>query len=970
MKRSVISLISCLLVTMLYANPVTLEQARQTAADFLASQSKGGRRAPAQIVSQQTVLNAVDASGNPYLYAFNTGGNAGYVIVSGDDRAVAVLGYSYDGTFDNQSMPDNMRAWLQGYVDEMMWLQQNGVQMVKKQPDNNTHRSGTAVKTAVAPLLTTTWNQGAPYNDKCPCYKQTTTGYSYSLNYSDGYVRCATGCVATAMAQVMNYHQWPERATKSTASYIWSRAKKTISSLEPVDFDWANMQNHYDGDETDAQNTAVATLMKHCGYSVQMNYGKESGSTTTNVANALTEYFNYNTTTTQFVDRSSYTYSNWIELIYHELAEKRPVVYGGQSSGGGHEFVIDGYQTEDYFHVNWGWGGMSDSYFKLAALDPDAQGIGGSSSTDGFHYGQDAVVGVQKPSNYGGNGTVLDVPVNSNYSLSVSSITLSKSSISLGETVNVTIRISNSGTDDYDGDIYLFYQLNGNNDIGPGAIFHIPSGETTDCVFSFTPDAIGDYKIYGSKPGGDGYIHTIGNTSRTLTVSGSSTTTTTDNITLGRSLSVENTQAVNGYNNRYFVFGSTFKGELTVTNPDVNNTYQGTYQCDVYKGTASGGYVNFDENPVWRKASSVTIPANGSLKIPIQFNDMEIDKWYEVDVVYKKNGNWTDWDVVGYYICQPSIVRYAADGTQIVTAFESDTYTMPEDAVTVDLTGCGITSVVGNGNPNCLYIIGSDDTAPAGAANLIRHSGSGYVASSISLTDGYNFYSPVDFTAGEITFTYTHTSPADRVNGWNTIMLPYDVSEVTADGVTIDWFHSSGDTGKNFWLKSFTSDEANNVYFDFTDEMKANTPYIVAFPGGEWGPKWNMFEKTIKFIGRNKLVSNSSVLAVTTGNNYRFIGSTVEDHSGNIYSLNADGNKFVQNVNNGSGAFRAYFKPGTFDYTVSSLAIGSEPNHPTGIKETTIETGATGECYNLNGQRVKQPIKGINIMNGKKFVVK
>ena len=125
MRRSIFSLISCLLVTILYANPVTLEQARQTAADFLVSQSKGGRRAPAQIVSQQTVLNAVDASGNPYLYAFNTGGNAGYVIVSGDDRTVAVLGYSNSGTFDNQSIPDNMRAWLQGYVDEMMWLQQN-----------------------------------------------------------------------------------------------------------------------------------------------------------------------------------------------------------------------------------------------------------------------------------------------------------------------------------------------------------------------------------------------------------------------------------------------------------------------------------------------------------------------------------------------------------------------------------------------------------------------------------------------------------------------------------------------------------------------------------------------------------------------------------------------------------------------------------------------------------------------------
>lgn len=961
MRRSVFFLISCLLVTMLYANPVTLEQARQTAADFLASQSKGGRRAPAQIVSQQTVLNAVDASGNPYLYAFNTGGNAGYVIVSGDDRTVAVLGYSYNGSFDNQSMPDNMRAWLQGYVDEMMWLQQNGVQMVKKQPDNNTHRSGTAVKTAVAPLLTTTWNQGAPYNDKCPYYKQTTNGYSYSLNYSDGYVHCATGCVATAMAQVMNYHQWPERATKSTASYKWSRAKKTISSLEPVDFDWANMQNHYDGDETDAQNTAVATLMKHCGYSVQMNYGKESGSTTTNVANALTEYFNYNTTTT-FVDRSSYTYSNWIELIYHELAEKRPVVYGGQSSGGGHEFVIDGYQTEDYFHVNWGWGGMSDSYFKLAALDPDAQGIGGSSSTDGFHYGQDAVVGVQKPSEDGGNGTVLDVPVTSDYELSVPSITLSKSSISLGETVNVTIRISNSGTDDYDGDIYLFYQLNGNNDIGPGSLFRIPSGGTTNCVFSFTPDETGTYTIYGSKPGSDGYIYTIGNTSRTLTVKQGSGSSNNVELTLNR-VSTDRTE-LRGYTSDnkpiYDLMGNDFSAIIRMTN-ETNVNYDGMLLWKLLPSSFSG---TFSFNTV-----DVKVSPNSFIDVPISEMNLDMNEsYYSLCFCYVKNNAYTNyWD--SYYYMNPTVITYAADGTKNYS-IGSESVTVSPEALAVDLTGCGITSVVPNNNPNCLYIIGSDDTAPAGAANLIRHTSSGYAASSISLTDGYNFYSPVDFTADEITFTYTHTSPADRVNGWNTIILPYDVSEVTADDVTIDWFHSSGDMGKNFWLKSFTSDEANKVYFDFTDEMKANTPYIVAFPGGEWGPKWNMFEKTIKFIGRNKLVSNSSVLAVTTGNNYRFIGSTVEDHSGNIYSLNADGNKFVQNVNNGSGAFRAYFKPGTFDYTVSSLAIGSEPNHPTGIKETTIESGVTGECYNLNGQRVKQPIKGINIMNGKKFVVK
>ncbi len=202
-------------------------------------------------------------------------------------------------------------------------------------------------------------------------------------------------------------------------------------------------------------------------------------------------------------------------------------------------------------------------------------------------------------------------------------------------------------------------------------------------------------------------------------------------------------------------------------------------------------------------------------------------------------------------------------------------------------------------------------------------------------------------------------------------MLPYDVTQVTADDVPIDWFHSPTDSGKNFWLKSFTSDETDKVYFYFADEMKANTPYIVAFPGAKWGPKWNMFEKTIKFIGENTVVSRSSVRAVTTGNYYRFIGSTVQDHTENIYSLNGEGNAFVLNENGGSGAFRAYFKPGIFDYTVNSLAIGSEPNHPTtGVMKIAADGNVAGECYNLNGQRMKQPAKGINIMKGKKVVIK
>ena len=129
------------------------------------------------------------------------------------------------------------------------------------------------------------------------------------------------------------------------------------------------MTNTYTSSATGTTATAVATLMKYCGWSVQMDYGPSSGANSNMVATALKEYFDYNSTTTQWVSRSFYTSAKWADLIYHELANNRPVVYGGQSSGGGHEFVCDGYKYEngtDFFHINWGWGGMSDNYFVLS----------------------------------------------------------------------------------------------------------------------------------------------------------------------------------------------------------------------------------------------------------------------------------------------------------------------------------------------------------------------------------------------------------------------------------------------------------------------------------------------------------------------------------------------------------------------------------------------------------------------------
>ena len=456
-----------------WAGEVTPEQAREIAQKFV--KSHGSRRAAPEMEQP------VKVSG---LYIFNINNNGGYVIVSNDDQTTPILGFSDSGSIDPDNMPSNMRAWLQGYADEIAWLQKNGITTTPA-TDKARRRSGTQ-KTNIPILIETRWDQGNPYNRGCP-----------QLSNGD---YCATGCVATAMAQAMYYTEIKAgNSSTTTIEQIPGYTTKTYHfSLPAIDagktINWGQMKLNYSNGYTSDEATAVAYLMRYCGRSVEMDYGPESSSNTVKVANALKTYFGYHTGTTKYVARSCYTYDNWKELIYHELSELRPVVYGGQSSGGGHEFVCDGYKYEnekDYFHINWGWGGTSDGYFELQSLNPYEQGIGGSSSSDGFHYGQDAVIGIQK---IGGTGTTLNVPIN-NYNLTINNISLSKNTIALGESVDITLNVSNSGTEAYDGDLWL---VRGSTAF-LGKMFLIPAGTIDqNYVISYTPTDVGSVTLYPS----------------------------------------------------------------------------------------------------------------------------------------------------------------------------------------------------------------------------------------------------------------------------------------------------------------------------------------------------------------------------------------------------------------------------------------------------------------------------------------
>ena len=375
-----------------WAQHVTPEQAKEKASQFLKAnyaRTGGKRSAPAaSALKTAVVFDAKDVAGKPYLYAVSATLQDGFVLVSGDERFKAVLGYSDVSNFDEQNMPDNMRVFLQGYIDEMKYLESINYQPTKAAPRRSMSNVGV--------LMTTTWNQRAPYNNQCPL---------------DNSQRSATGCVATAMAQVVNYHIQNDHGPAATIAeipeYTIPNTTITVSAIPSgtaIPSKDLLLNSYANNAGTDAQETAVAQLMLYCGTSVQMKYSSgSSGTQTAYVANALINYFGFDNTT-RFVRRIDYSYADWVNLIYNEVAASRPVVLGAGRAAGGHAFVADGFDaTNTLFHINWGWGGYLDDYFALSVLNPDDAGqTGAAAGTDGYTIDQQAIVGIQ---HVGASGT-------------------------------------------------------------------------------------------------------------------------------------------------------------------------------------------------------------------------------------------------------------------------------------------------------------------------------------------------------------------------------------------------------------------------------------------------------------------------------------------------------------------------------------------------------------------------------------
>ena len=406
MKKILFVLTLAFLVTGLHAGPISMKQAQEKARSFVSQKKQSPVQQPLRLVTGADCLKK--ASQNGLFYVFNVGLDDGFVIVSGDDRTMPILGYTDKGTLDVRQLPDNMKAWLEGYSEQMKALKKMDdaqARTLLAAAENRPHTT----RNSIAPMITTKWDQATPYWNECPEFMDEVDGEMVSeFAY--------TGCVATAMSQIMYFYKYPEQTSEPTAAYdftygdgLGNYGTAHVDSQPVTTFDWEHMLETYTGAEDDVYTSAVAHLMFYVGVAIKTQYGKgASGAYTDDIPKGF-DFFGYGA---KLAFRNDYTQQQWEQLVYEELAAGRPMIYNGTAgSGGGHSFVCDGFEYGDYFHINWGWGGMGNGFFQLAILNPHASGSGGSSSAEGYNMKQNICYNIipGQSSGQAGQGTGGDV---------------------------------------------------------------------------------------------------------------------------------------------------------------------------------------------------------------------------------------------------------------------------------------------------------------------------------------------------------------------------------------------------------------------------------------------------------------------------------------------------------------------------------------------------------------------------------
>ena len=652
-------------------------------------------------------------------------------------RPPAVLGYTDNGSLNLDSIPGGLRLLIEIYDRQIYALDLMGVE------PHDRKSSITTTRTEIAPMLRTQWHQYEPFNQLCPSF--------YLEDGSVGGV-CSAGCVATTVAQVMNYYKYPEAIRNTIPGYVqyyntwWGLVSVPLNpepSGQPIV--WDKILDKYDGSETDEQRLAAAQLLYWVGLGSKMNYDRSSSTLLDFSIGTLIANFGYEKGA-HIAHRSEYSLQGWHDLLYSELANGHPIPFSAYNSTSGHSFVIDGYDTSGLFHVNWGWNGLNDGYFRMEVLAPDDHsGISSLPTPLAYNIGQSALIGLRCPDD--------DSPLadESGY-LFPNMYPFTKMEISgvsfpgnhkVGESQPVRVDFKNLGGDYYH-EVFLFASqtTNQGNPLCCTAII-MPADGAATAVFDFIPQESGTYNVWLTTDW-DGW-EVVGFT--TVEVSD-------DGLQPQEGLRQASYEVDKQWGN--FIIGRTAAGQVCVKN-ESNSAYDGLLKLLLTEGgvPSKTDYVHVNVNP----GDSVFIEYNFDGLIPNVF--------YALSVIYESGGNISDGGMLPLGTMLDGIGYWDKEGS-FEALFPSAVVVIPDDAVAVDLSTLPVMpfAIWPNKNPNTLYYKKKTDVIPHGleSANVVSND----ICDFLTLTDGFDFLAPKPFKASQAIYIRDA-----NLSSWDTLILPF-----------------------------------------------------------------------------------------------------------------------------------------------------------------------------------------------------
>lgn len=470
MKTNFLLLVLLFATKIVSAQPVSSELARVVATNHyrLVSNASGTKSALQELELVNQRHEIIAGENLAMYYVFNCNNEDGFIIVSGDQRVVPVLGYSDNGEFDTNNLPTDLIILLEQYSTEIKHIIADAIPQGKELEKMWTNYETGMIsieKAAVAPMTTTTWSQRPYYNALTPV----PTGSSST----------PVGCVATAMSQLLKFYNYPASGTNST-SYTTPTYGTLAANFAATTYDWTNMPNSLSSSSTTTAVNAIATLMSQVGISVYMNYTPTGSSAqVSDMALALKNNFGYSSSISH-IYRSSSTLPNWITTLKSQLSGGKLVLHAGfcPDPAAGHAFILDGFDASDNFHVNWGWGGSCNGYFQINNLNPG--------STYTFNANQSAIINIQPATG------IPNVTLNA-------SIT-SPTSVGAGTPFSFTAGVKNGSTSSFTGKFKAdVFDANGEivKTLFTSSTITLAAGATS--TLNFTDVSVnglpGDYKI-------------------------------------------------------------------------------------------------------------------------------------------------------------------------------------------------------------------------------------------------------------------------------------------------------------------------------------------------------------------------------------------------------------------------------------------------------------------------------------------